>query len=264
MFKNADERTKGLYVPSAQDKVFKEAGLKAKVTNPDTKAKPEDRIITVTQRDSSGQDIPQLLIASRVIFACRQCWGDNIATLIALHIFETEYQSQLNFKAVFQEIESMFQNRYVEVNTPIGLLEQISLPPIFIQGVRKQRGMKIPFEGRYPLVLIGISPDPGVIKPNRAARSFLNKTNNGLGIVLVNDTALGTKAIFKCDNTPYPKWAKLCSALQDLEPDSWSWQQSAGQGYDYILNGTKAHRYMEPSSLTLRTLAKLLRATFYP
>jgi hypothetical protein len=252
MFKSADERTKGLYLNAAQERVFKEAGLKAKVAN---------RV--VTQKDSSGQEVPQLLIASRVIYACRQCWGEGIATLIALHIFEVEYQAQLNFKAVFQEIKSMFDNRYSEVNTPIGLLEQSSLPPVFIKGVRKQRGFATPFEGSYPLIVIGVSPDPGVIKPNRAARSFINKEKSGLGIILVNDTTLGTKAVFKCDNTPYPKWAKLCAALQDLEPNSWSWQQSAGQGYDYILNGTRAHRHMEPSSLTFRTLARLLKSTFY-
>lgn len=263
LFKDTDERTKNLYSVVAQEKAFQDASLKAKVPNPDLKARTKEPLITVSQKDSSGHDIPQLLIASRVIYACRQCWGDNIATLVALHIFEVEYQAQLNFKTVFEEIKSMFDNRYVEVSTPIGLLEQNSLPPVFIQGVRRQRGMKIPFEGRYPLILIGISPGPGVIKPNRAARSFINKRNNGLGIILINDTALGTKAISRCDNTPYPKWAKLCSALQDLEPNSWSWQQSAGQGYDYILNGTKAHRYMEPSSLTFKSLARLLRSTFY-
>lgn len=252
MFKSTDERTSGLYLKAAQEKVFSEAGLKAKVAN---------RI--VTQKDNLGVEIPQLLIASRVIYACRHCWGEGIATLIALHIFEVEYQAQLNFKAVFHEIESMFENRSSKILTPIGILEQSSLPPVLIQGVRKQRGLSTPFEGEYPLILIGISPDSGVIKPNRAARNFINKKKNGLGIILVDDTTLGTKAVFKCDNTPYPKWAKLCAALQDLEPNSWSWQQSAGQGYDYILNGTRAHRHMEPSSLTFRTLARLLRATFY-
>lgn len=250
MFKATDERTKGLY--AAQAKVFKEAGLKAK-----SGGEP------FTQKDKSGHEISQLLLASRVIYACRHCWGENIATIVALHIFEAEYQAQLNFKTVFQEVKSLFEHRYLFVNSQIGMLEQTTLPPIFIKGVEKRAGQKIPFEGRYPLVLVAISPNPGVLNPHRAARSFINREKSGLGIILVHDTTLGTKGIFRCDNTPYPKWAKLCAALQNLEPDSWSWQQSAGKGYDYILNGTRAHRHMEPSSLTFGSLARVLKSTFY-
>jgi hypothetical protein len=250
MFKTTDERTKSLYCD--QEKVFRESGLKAKTATG-----------IVTQRDQTGQEIPQLLIASRVIFACKHCWGDAIASMIALHIFEVEYQAQLNFKIAQREIETMFAKNYSFTNTSIGMMEQSSLPPVFIKGVRKQAGRELSFQGQYPLVVLGLSPNPGVIKPNRAARNFINKHKSGLGIIFINDTALGTRAIFKCDNTPYDKWAKFCAALEDLEPNSWSWQKSGGRGYDYILNGTKAHRYKEPTSLNFKSLLRLLRKTFY-
>jgi hypothetical protein len=65
-----------------------------------------------------------------------------------------------------------------------------------------------------------VAPEPDIIRPNKAIRAFINKNNNGCGLILVHDRRLNTTAVFCGDNVPQEKWERLVDAIKEKEGES--------------------------------------------
>jgi hypothetical protein len=213
--------------------------------------------------DDRGQRVPQLLLFSRIIFACHKCWGPGIADLIATHIFEVFYRAQFGFEKVEAEIAALFAGRAGCRHSSIGTVERVSLPDIHVRADRRRLGKTEQFEGNLPLIVLGVVPAPGVIKANKAAMNYINEKNWGVGIVFMNDSAQGTKSIFKAQNLPNDKWDRFCRVLQDREPKIWHRPIFDRGPAPYMLNGTASHKELDRSGLGFGDVLRILRSTCY-
>jgi hypothetical protein len=227
-------------------------------------------------KDAQGNTTPQLLVLSRVCFACEHCWGQNIRDIIATHFWEQELQRQLNFFTVQQAVQSLFSQPRPRLVTPAGILRKAELPPIEIQSPAGGHHKQAPGKKR-PVWVVSVSPASGVFKPNQAISNFINQNNDGCGLILIRDTVLGTSVLFKCSGIPDPKWRRLVDEIvkkegKTVEPgegkpeDCGCWHvpvDSAGGMPPFIVNGNKAHQYVPRSALDGAVLCELVKRTFY-
>jgi hypothetical protein len=239
-----------------QAKVFSEAVLK----------KDEDRngkIVKVPILDAAGNEIPQLFLLSRVVFACEHCWGENIRNIIATHFWEVAMQSQLNFILVRRSVAEMFDKNVKRFVSSAGAICREVLPPMNVGGGRK-----------FPVWLVSIAPTSSVFLANKGVANFINEENNveadsrrrakGCGLVLVQDRIQGTTALFKCSAISDDKWEKLVNLIRAREPDCWHVVPTPSGGIaSFILNGNKTHRHVPRTGLDIVTLSGLVRHTFY-
>lgn len=221
-----------------QVKVFREALLKNR-----------KELIT----DNFGNNIPQLLILSRICFACNQCWGEKISDAIMTHILEAEFQKQNNFLSLKNELEKTFSNSD-EGKTPLGMIQRKILHTIEINKMIKDKKYNKKFvPGKAPLWIISIRPISSVFNPNQAALNYINKHNDGCGIIFIENTYIGTKALIMGQGILPEDWEKLNEVIKKIEPDCWYHPK----GTTYSLNGNKAHREKPFSMLDMTALCKL-------
>jgi hypothetical protein len=227
--------------------------------------------------DAAGQPIPQLLILSRVCFACEHCWGTKLRDVITTHFWEQEFQKQLNFYAVEDTIKSLFATGKGRAVTPIGAFTRTGLPEIMAD-VRTAGAQQQIQKKKRPVWVVSVTPAAGIFKPNQAISSFINKNNGGCGLILVRDTMVGTSALFKCSAIPQTQWQRLVSEIINKEGESnpslagnesessgcWYVPRDSGGGIaPFILNGNKSHQYVPRSGLDATALCELVKRTFY-
>ncbi len=214
-------------------------------------------------KDSAGNTIPELLIFSRVCFACEKCWGANIRNVIATHFWEVVMQGQLNFYPVRNAVSEMFDKNLNRMVSPVGFLRREVLPPMNLGG-----GWKC------PVWIVSIAPDSSVFLPNKGIMNYINAENNvdpnnkrnqkGCGLVLVQDTIRGTSALFKCSGIPDHKWEKLVKLIKTKENECWHVVPNPSGGIaPFIVNGNKTHQHVPRTGLDATTLARLVQRTFY-
>jgi hypothetical protein len=245
-FRKINDRQKSL--TNGQAVVFREAFLAGK----------KDLLL-----DETGKPVPQRLVFSRIIYACNKCWGKGIADLIATHIFEIFYRAQYGFEKVESEIIALFNSKAGGRHSPLGRIERVNLPPIYVQASRRLKGRTEHFDGNLPLMVLIAAPAPGIIKAKEAAMNFINENNWGCGVVFLIDTAEGTKSIFKVKNLPQEKWDRFCNMLQNREPELWYRPIFDRGPAPYMLNGTSSHKELDRSNLSVDGLLRLLRKNFY-
>lgn len=229
-------------------------------------------------KDAAGEAIPQLLVLSRVCFACERCWGSKMRDVITTHFWEQEFQKQLNFYAVEDAIASLFAQGKARAVTPVGAFTRSVLPEI-VTDVRSGGPQSQAQKKKRPVWVVSVTPATGVFKPNQAIANYINKNNEGCGLILVRDTTLGTSALFKCSAIPPEQWQRLVSRIirnegesnpplvggQQAEPGG-CWHvtyDSSGGMAPFILNGNKSHQYVPRSGLDATGLCELVRRTFY-
>ena len=254
-FKDAVQRIRSVF--GDQDRVFKDAFLR-------------DRKGII--KDANGEAIPQLLVLSRVCFACEYCWGAKLRDVITTHFWEQEFQKQLNFYAVEEAIESLNAQKITRAVTPAGLFTKTVLPDIFAD-VRSGGPQSPLLKKKQPVWVVSVTPAFGIFKPNQAISNFINKHNAGCGLILIRDTITGTSALFKCSAIPTAQWERLVSKIIEkegkvvpgLEPmGCWHVTYDSGGGVaPFILNGNRAHQYVPRSGLDATVLCELVNRTFY-
>jgi hypothetical protein len=114
-----------------------------------------------------------------------------------------------------------------------------------------------------PIWLISISPATDVFSPHQAAMNFINTENEGCGLVLVENSYMGTKTLFKSKSIPDGKWALLANTLKSLEPDCWyDASTDPDRPAPFLNNGNKAHQYVPRSGLDIQALGQLVNTIF--
>lgn len=206
--------------------------------------------------DTAGKNIPQLLLLSRVIFACEHCWGENIRNIVATHFWEVAMQSQLNFILVRRAVSEMFSKNTKQFVSSVGAFCREELPPMNVGGGR-----------RYPVWLISIAPDSSVFLANKGVVNYIKNENNGCGLVLVQDRIQGTTALFKCSGISDDNWESLVNLIRAREHDCWHTIPNPSKARPngiapFILNGNKTHRHVPRTGLDVRTLSGLVKHIF--
>lgn len=216
--------------------------------------------------DSNGQTIPQILILGKVIAACIRCWGEPITNLIMMHIWESEFQKQLNFTVLESEIQSVFGRSFdVDKRTSVGVFSKRTLRKIKLN--RMRRNFNNQFETINDSwcnpVIIYISPTSGIFEPHKAALNYVNEHNSYCGFVLVEDSFTATKALFITEGIPKDKWISLKSMIAKIEKDSWyDPTTNPAKPAMFITNGTRAHQYVKKSGLDIDALESLIEKVF--
>lgn len=254
-FDNAVHRVRSTY--GDQARVFQEAVLRNR-THP---------IL-----DSANQPIPQLLLLSRICFACEHCWGEKWRDLIATHFWEGEVQNQLNFYAVEEALAGLFADGKPRAVTPVGVFTRTVLPEILAEVRTPGPHLKTVKKQRRVWVLT-VTPSAGVLRSHQAVTSYLNKNNDGCGVVLIRNSSAGTTAIFKGSAIPADYWERLVTEIvsKEGEADPTSdpmgcWHvihDSQGGIAPFILNGNKSHQYVPRSVIDAQALSEVVRRTFY-
>lgn len=203
----------------------------------------------------------QLLLLSRVCYALHSCWGDHIAQLIMTNLWESIYQSQLIFNAFTLELEQLNATQnYTEQLSEYGVIKRQHLTLPHIKAEKTSKNLKTSISPN-DLWIFEINPTPRLITSNRPLINFLNKHNNGFGLILINDHFSCTKSIFKGTSFPYTYWKKLVDQLIQLEPNSWfKMENEQTKKYTgFVLNGNPAHQYVPVSQIELGDLIALLK-----
>ncbi|MBU2546713.1 MAG: hypothetical protein KKE46_06250 [Gammaproteobacteria bacterium] len=216
--------------------------------------------------DSSGNQIPQLLILSRICYACYSAWGDNLANMIMVHFWEIEFQNQLNFRTLTEELDKVFLTRKsVDERTALGVVRCEILQSIEIQEeiFDKYTHQKRTINRQVPLWILNLVPRGDVFNANRPCLNYINSNNHGCGLLLLEDSILGTKALFKANSTPYDKWERLVETIRSIEPNCWyDPSKDPNRVANFINNGNKANQYVQRSALDLYSLCKLAKNIF--
>jgi hypothetical protein len=216
--------------------------------------------------DNSGTAVPQLLLLSRVCFASLTCWGDDITNAVMMHLWETEFQRQINFLTVWDELEIALQTRgNSERRTSVGVIRFGRLPSIEIQKqvVDKSTHQKKLIKGRAPLWILNLSPAADFFSAHKAALNYMNQNNDGCGVVLIDNSYSGTKVLLKGGAISDERWGLLINKLKTLEPACWyDASTDPDRPAPFLNNGNKAHQYVPRSGLDFDALCDLARTTF--
>lgn len=216
--------------------------------------------------DRLGNQIPQLLILSRICYACYFAWGETITNVIMMHFWEIEFQKQINFLILSDELNKAFlKEKSVDRRTPIGVVRREILQPIEIDKeiFDKYTHQKKTIKRRVPLWILNVVPKGDVFNAHQPALNYINSNNDGCGILLLEDSVLGTKTLFRANLTPYDKWEKLVKTIKSIEPNCWyDPSTDPTRPANFINNGNKAHQYVQRSGLDLHSLCELARSIF--
>jgi hypothetical protein len=213
-------------------------------------------------RDSGGNVIPQLLLISRICFACEHCWGPQLRDVIATHFWEGELQNHLHFAAVEEAIDAAIKDQKIRVVTPAGTITHNVLKEMEVMVADHRGGPKKP--RRTKLWIMTMTPAAGVSRASQALQHYLNEHNYGCGLVLMKNATLGTSALFKGSSLPDAKWQKLVKLITSKEAECWHViHQSTGTIAPFIVNGNKTHQYVPRSALDSATLVELAKRTLY-
>lgn len=243
-FAGAIQRLRSIYLDQAL--VFKNAVLRNR---------------TGAMLDSEGNQIPQLLLLSRVCFACEKCWGIDFRDAIATHFWEVELQNHLSFGVVEDEIDKIVRAKTSKAATAVGTITFNFLPDMDVEFLdfRKQRRKK-----RTRLWIFTMAPNVGVTRAAQAIQHYTNEHNFGCGLILMKNSILGTSALFKGSSLPEEGWRRLVSLIRSKEEECWHViDQSTGGIAPFIVNGNKAHQYVPRSALDNMTLMELAKKTLY-
>jgi hypothetical protein len=213
-------------------------------------------------RPPSGKSLPQLLVISRICFACENCWGEPIRDIIATHFWEGELQNHLHFYAVEDAVKAAIRSQRIKVSTSVGtithniLREMEIMAPDYRGGPLKKR--------RVNVLVVTMTPAAGVSRVHQAIQNYLNENNHGCGFILLKNAALGTSALFKGSHIPEEKWQKLVNVITSREGDCWHViERSDGKIAPFILNGNKTHQYVPRTGLDDKALVELVRRTVF-
>jgi hypothetical protein len=209
----------------------------------------------------STADRQQLLIIPIICSAVIQVWGEEIGYFIMVHFWESELLKDLHFERIHALVEQCFPPK----QSPQAVYRaDCSLKPIILSrrqfiGIKSLgSGKSVP--AKYPsnLWIVSCRHGNSILQPNKAITKFINDSNFGVGLVLVENTREGTKALFKCQGIPESYWSALRNAIYDFEPGLWF---EVSDQAAFIVNRNAAHQDIEISSLTAGRLAKLCLST---
>lgn len=213
-------------------------------------------------KDSTGNAVPQLLLLSRICFACEHCWGPHLRDVIATHFWEGELQNHLHFASVETAFEAVVKGQKIRVVTPVGSITHNVLRELDIMAPDYRGGPLKP--RRAKVWVVTMTPAAGVSRGHQAISHYMNENNYGCGLVLMKNSALGTSALFKGSAIPEQKWQKLVNVIKTKENDCWHVIHNTGGSIaPFIVNGNKAHQYVPRSSLDSTTLVELAKRTLY-
>ena len=216
--------------------------------------------------DNSGNNIPQLLILSRICFACYACWGEKITNMIMMHFWETEFQKQINFLTLTEELDRAFRGRKnVNKRTSLGVIRRDILKTLEIEKeiIDKYTHQKKFIKYQAHLWVLNICPRGDVFNAHQAALNYINKNNHGCGLILIEDSSLGTKTLFRTKAIPNEKWSHLINMIKSIEPNCWyDPSTDPNRPAPFVNNGNKAHQYVQRSGLDLTALCDLAKKAF--
>ncbi|MEX0968393.1 MAG: hypothetical protein WD077_14250 [Bacteroidia bacterium] len=208
-------------------------------------------------KDDNGEVVGnQRIILHYVCYALHKCWGDAIANLIMMHVWQMLFQNQISYEQVRKEVIGLSESVVKEV-TSFGEIQRLDISEVkFHPQQRDIDKRKRKLDMNSPLRVYDVSlTNPNFPNVSTVLKSIINADygaggNNGFGILVYHDKTLNTKLINVGHTVPVEVWEALSIKIQEIEPDRWfQLKDSKGNYADFILNRTKAHQEVLPTEL---------------
>ncbi len=192
--------------------------------------------------------IEQNLILHKLAYALDRCWGASISKFIMMHLWQVEFQFQMSFEKIEQEIKALnYPNK--EVSTAFGTIQIIEIKGIEFDPVQKESDrVKKNFKQGQPFrILYGTISNPQYPNLATVLKKILNTKYHGFGFILLKDKIINSTMISNGTTVPYCFWEYVSKDIRNIEPDKWFQLLNDGKCVDFILNRTKSHQEHLPT-----------------
>jgi hypothetical protein len=224
------------------------------------------------RKDKQGRPIPQRLILPRIALACTACWGPEIGQIIMAHLWDATLVGQIGFAKVAKELSRLNPESSPRelISTSVGQMTFRRLDECR-ESARAHSDGKAASDVSAPVWIVSLLPSAQLPGPHRAIVNYINKRNQGVGLVLIENARDGTRFVNKCEGFPLQRWDRIIQQAIRREGDSnhrncpGAWHVTRnrdGVAAPFLLNGNKAHQYVPRSSLDADALAELVRRDY--
>ncbi len=216
-----------------------------------------DTIDRAVWKNNDGKIIgQQILIIHNVCYALHKCWGENIANFVMMHVWQILFQQQISYEQVKGEILSIVELDK-ECNTNFGSIEKTLISNLNFKPKQNEKDKrKRSLNPDSPLWIYQVSvtnpnyPNVATVLKSIINDDYTQKGNNGFGLFILHDKTINSKIINNGQTIPSSIWIQLSNRICEMEPDCWFQLKSTDGTYaDFILNRSKAHQELLPSSL---------------
>lgn len=203
---------------------------------------------TKSWKSTNGKKINQNLIIHKLAYALDRCWGASLSNFIMAHLWQVEFQSQIAFMHIKQEIEELKYPK-IQTQTEFGTIEFIELEnPVIIPFQKKTDTIKKDFKLNQPIrIIYGSLTNPKYPNLATVLKNIINTKYQGFGIILLKDKMSQMTMVTVGSTVPYKFWEYLSDRIQKTEPDRWFQLASEGTYAEFILNRTKSHQEHLPT-----------------
>jgi hypothetical protein len=210
---------------------------------------------------TENQVVEQNLVLHKLAYALDRCWGLEISKFIMMHLWQAEFQFQMAFAKIDQQIKDLkYPNK--ETPTEFGVIqiieiENVSFIPIQKEDDKVKKNFKI---GQPFRILYGTISNPQY--PNLASvlKKILNTKYHGFGLILLKDKIINSTMVSNGTTTPYLFWEYISNEIQKTEPKRWFQLNNNDTYADFILNRTKSHQeHLPTEKIDLKFLSDLVK-----
>lgn len=206
--------------------------------------------------ENTGNEIcKQILVLQHICYALSKCWGTNIANFIMMHIWQIQFQNQISFLEIRDEVLNASEV-LGKSKTQFGSIEKIILNDLKFKPEQKGKDKrKRDINYNNPLwVYDAVVTSPKYPNVATVLKSIINsdyesKGNNGFGLIILHDKIINSKIINNGQTIPSEIWQQVSNKIMEKEGECWFQLKNAEGGYaDFIINRNKAHQEQLPSS----------------
>lgn len=216
---------------------------------------------TKSWKVKNGKKINQNLIIHKLAYALDRCWGSSLSNFIMAHLWQVEFQSQIAFMHIKQEIEEL-KYPQTETQTKFGTINFVELEnPAIIPFQRKTDTIKKDFKLNQPIRIIhGSLTNPKYPNLATVLKNIINAKYQGFGIILLKDKMSNMTMVSAGSTIPYKFWKYVSDQIQLAESDRWFQLAAEGNYAEFILNRTKSRQeHLPTEKINLDFLKNLIK-----
>ncbi len=213
-------------------------------------------------RSGIGKPSGQILTLPILASAAEEVWGEEMAFFLTSHLWESEILKDIHFRQVRELLDahciaSDVGNRRLRVPSRIDLPD-FAVLVLPVKG-RRFKSVSVGQQNRpgsilRDLVIISCRHGSIPLQPNKAIGQFLSELHDGVGVMLIHNTAESNKVIFRGRGLRREYWSALVEEIQRREAGLW---MTPAPTADFVINGNQAHREHPLSALTPSRLADI-------
>lgn len=197
-----------------------------------------------------GENIEQNLVIHKLCYALERCWGHSIATFVMSHLWQAEFQFQISFGHIQEEIKKL---HYPETETisNFGSIQILEIETPDIAPFQKESDrVKKHFKENQPIrIIYGSLSNPKYSNLATVLKNIVSKKYQGYGLILLKDKMLNITMVSAGSTVPYKFWKFISDSIIEEEPNRWFQLIAKGEYASFILNRTQSHQEDLPTEI---------------